>query len=135
MFTASTLPEAAGPTSSGGSRFGSTTDARGHVIDLEPVRGLLERIIATWSPEQIWLFGSRARGEARTGSDWDLFVVVPDQIPDAAIGPVPSWRLGKESGTRADVLPCHASEFSDDRETLNTLAHSVVREGVLLYER
>jgi predicted nucleotidyltransferase len=122
-------------TRAGGSGFASTKDADGRVIELDPVRRLLDRIVAEWSPNQIWLFGSRARGEARAGSDWDLFVVVPDEVPDAAIGPVPSWRLGKESGARADVLPCHAREFADDRETLNTLAYSVVREGVLLYER
>ncbi len=132
MSTSSTL-QAAGVASH--SSFASQKDARGQGIELNPIRRLLERIVVEWSPVQIWLFGSRARGEARDGSDWDLFVVVPDEVPDLAIEPVASWRLAAESGVRADVLACHASEFADDRETLNTLAYSVVREGVLLYER
>src|ERR1700689_3357488 len=111
------------------------TSTRPRALDLRPLGPLLRRIEARYPPEQIWLFGSRARGDARPASDWDLFVVVPDEVPEAAIGPVASWRLRKESGVRADVLPCRPSEFADDRETLNTLAYAVVREGVLLYER
>jgi hypothetical protein len=40
-------------------------DLRGGPIDLAPTRELLERIARTWHAEQIWLFGTRARGEAR----------------------------------------------------------------------
>jgi predicted nucleotidyltransferase len=36
---------------------------------------LLARIIEAMRPEQIWRFGSRAKGHARPTSDWDLLVV------------------------------------------------------------
>jgi predicted nucleotidyltransferase len=57
-------------------------DARGHRIDLSPLRTLLVRIEERYQPEQVWLFGSRARGDAEPGSDWDLLVVVPDSTAD-----------------------------------------------------
>ncbi len=102
---------------------------------MTPIRPLLDRMVATWRPERIWLFGSRARGEAQGWSDWDLFAVVPDDVPDDKVGPLASWRLRKESRARADVLPCHASDFRKNRDTPNTMAYEVARGGVLVYER
>jgi predicted nucleotidyltransferase len=47
-------------------------------LDIEPIRPILARVIDRWHPLQIWLFGSRARGEARPDSDWDLLAIVPN---------------------------------------------------------
>lgn len=110
-------------------------DAQDREVDLAPIRLLLDRIVATWRPTQIRLFGSRARGEAQPGSDWDLFVLVPDDVPEDELGPVAAWRLRKESRTRADVVPCHVSDFDEARDTPNTMAYEVARESVLLYAR
>ena len=117
------------------SRFHAVHDALGRQIDLDPIRLLLARIVEAWRPEQIWLFGSRARGEAQALSDWDLFAVVPDDVPEDQLGPLASWRLRKESRTRADILPCHTAAFREDHDTPNTMAYEVTREGILLYER
>jgi len=110
-------------------------DRRGDEIDLAKIHDLLDWIVEAWRPEQIWLFGSRGRGEARATSDWDLFAVVPDGVPEQALEPVNGRRLGKDSQTRADVIGCHASDFRTFRETANTLAYEVAHNGVLLYER
>ncbi len=107
----------------------------GPALDLTPIGELVRRIVAAWRPEQIWLFGSRARGTSGPGSDWDLLVVVPDAIDDEDIDPVSAWRLGKGSGVRADLVPCRASGFREDRETPNTLAYEVTARGRLVYER
>lgn len=104
-------------------------------IDLSPLRGLLTRIAATWHAEQIWLFGSRARGEASAESDWDLLVVVPDATDDESVDPVAAWRLARESGVPADIVPCRATDFREDQRTPNTLAYEATARGVLVYER
>ena len=114
---------------------GAPQDARARSIDLRPLRTLLDRIEESYHPEQIWLFGSRARGDARPTSDWDVFVVVPDGTDERALDPRVAWRLQRGSGVYADVIPCRASEFIDDRATVNTLAYIVANEGVLIYER
>ncbi len=31
---------------------------------------------------EVWLFGSRARGDAQDGSDYDVLVVVEDEVPE-----------------------------------------------------
>jgi predicted nucleotidyltransferase len=119
----------------GGLAFPIVSDGCSQRIDLSPIQALVERIVARWRPEQIWLFGSRARGDARASSDWDLLVVVPDDIEVAELDPLVGWRLQKDSGVRADVVPCRSSDFREDRDTPNTLACDAAVEGLLIYER
>ena len=104
-------------------------------VDVEPIRPLLERIISRWHPRQVWLFGSRARGDSTPESDWDLLVVVDDSVDEADLDPGVGRRLRRECGVRADVIPWPESEFMQFRSTPNTLAYSVANEGVLLHER
>jgi predicted nucleotidyltransferase len=47
-------------------------------IDIDPIRPILARVVERWHPLQIWVFGSRARGDACSSSDWDLLAIVPD---------------------------------------------------------
>jgi uncharacterized protein len=104
-------------------------------IDLSPLRVLLARIEETYHPLQVWLFGSRARGEHRPNSDWDLLVVVPDDVPDELFDPEISWQTQKGSGVYADVIPWPVSNFKEDWTVVNSLPHEIARDGVLVYER
>ncbi len=96
---------------------------------------LIDRIRASYKPRQIWLFGSRARGDARPDSDWDLLAVVDDDTPDELFEPEVMWRLLDLRHTHADVVVLPHSEFVEDADTPNTLAYPVTREGRLLYGR
>ncbi len=107
---------------------GTTSAAR--QLDLRPIALLLARIEAQYHPEQVWLFGSRARGDARPDSDWDLFVVVPDDTRDEQLDLLFLWRLKRGSGVPADVIACRASEFREACDTVNTLSYVVATEGV-----
>jgi uncharacterized protein len=87
--------------------------------------------VSSWHPREVWLFGSRARGMATHDSDWDLLVVVPDEL--AAVGfddPMTVWKVKQGTGVRADVLVCRASELDEDRGTHNTIAYDAAVEGV-----
>lgn len=106
-------------------------DARGNPIDLRPIQALLDQLVANWHPRDIWLFGSRARGTAMPDSDWDLLVVVPDDLaPPRFDDPMLVWNVKQGTGARADVLLCRATEFEDDRWTHNTIAYDAAVEGV-----
>lgn len=104
-------------------------------LDLRPIMPLLGRIETQYHPEQIWLFGSRARGDARPESDWDLFVVVPDDTRDEQLDLLFLWRLKRGSGVPADVIACRASEFREACDTVNTLSYIVATEGVRIDDR
>jgi len=106
-----------------------------HNIDVRPIGTLVATIVRTFSPDQVWLFGSRARGDARERSDWDLLVVVPDDTQRELFDPQLAWRLQREMGTYADVVLLTRSEFAEDQDTANSLPYLVAREGALLYER
>ena len=105
-------------------------------IDIEPIRPVLERVIDRWHPLQIWLFGSRARGENRPDSDWDLLAIVPD-CPEPADfdDPMTVWRVKREPGVSTDLVVYRRSDFDEDRSVPNTLAYSTRLDGVLVYER
>ena len=89
-------------------------DIRGRTLDARPIEVLLERMIIELRPVEIRLFGSRARGDASAASDWDLFVVVPDDL-EAADDLFVGYRLRRETRTRADIILCPLSEFIEAR--------------------
>jgi predicted nucleotidyltransferase len=107
----------------------------GGKLDLRPLQPLLARIIEKYHPEQVWLYGSRARGDARPDSDWDLFIVTPDATGDRDLSPVVAGELRRGTGVCADLVPCRASEFREDCSVVNTLCNEVACDGVLIYER
>src|SRR4051794_9914898 len=104
-------------------------------VDIGPIRRLLDRIISRWHPREVWLFGSRARGDSTPDSDWDLFVVIDDTADEAELDPGIGRRLRRECSVRADVIPWRAGEFTEFRMTPNPLAYSVAHEGILVHER
>ena len=43
---------------------------------------LMSQVVAVFDPRRVILIGSRARGTAREDSDYDLVVVLDDEVPD-----------------------------------------------------
>lgn len=112
----------------------NASDARGQRVDIRPISPLLDRIVSEFRPLEVRLFGSRALGGGERASDWDLFVVVPDDLA-AADDLMAGYRLRRETKTRADVILCPHAEYREDRDTPNTLAYEAAHHGVTLYER
>ncbi len=104
--------------------------------DAAPISGLIRLLVRAWNPVSIWLFGSRARGTQGPESDWDLLVVVPDEVAEGgATDPAAGWELRRSSGVRADVVVCAASDFEDAKHVPNNLAYEAFHFGKLLLER
>jgi uncharacterized protein len=94
---------------------------------LEPV---LQRLREHYRPEEIWLFGSRARGTARVDSDWDLLAIVPDDLSPSLFEPMTAWQLLRFDEVGADVAVFPRREFDEDVTTPNTLPFAVRLEGL-----
>lgn len=94
---------------------------------------VVRRLRELYRPEQIYLFGSTARGESGPDSDYDLMVVVPDDTPshlrDSGRAYKAIWRLGVAS----DVLVWRHSDFADRLHLKASLPSTIAREGKLLY--
>jgi predicted nucleotidyltransferase len=54
-------------------------------------RGAIERIVEVLDPEEVWLFGSRARETHGPDSDWDLMAVLPNTAPDRQLDIAAVW--------------------------------------------
>ncbi len=94
---------------------------------------LLRRLVPAYRPERVYLFGSRARGEAGPDSDYDLLLVVPDDASADRRRSRLAYEVLRGTGVAADVLVCTRSWF-DRREGLKaSLPGTVLREGRLLH--
>ena len=97
---------------------------------------VIERIVEVLAPEEVWLFGSRARQTHGPDSDWDLMAVLPDSAPDSALDLARVWsQLRDLRRLRVEVIPIRRSAFEEDRHILGELAEAVAREGHVVYGR
>ena len=105
------------------------------IVVNDKLRALLDRLIDRWDPLQIWLFGSRARGHATPQSDWDVLVIVPDDVQEKDRDYAAIWDARRGSEVPVDLVVFTRAEFLDDHDVTNTLPYEVSVAGVLLYER
>jgi uncharacterized protein len=104
-------------------------------VDILPIAPLVERIVAHLRPEEIWLFGSRAEGRARTDSDYDLLAVLPDDAPESALDLLKAWELTCGLGIPADLVTCTRSDFEEEKNDVGTLARAAYHRGRRIYDR
>ena len=96
---------------------------------------IVRRLVAAYQPERIYLFGSKARGDAGPDSDYDLLVVAPDDAPperrDSKLAYEVLWALSRPAA--ADVIVWEKSRFERRSRVVCSLPATVLREGRLLY--
>lgn len=99
--------------------------------DLPPeVRVLIDLCKTELGAIEVWLFGSRARGDFRGNSDYDLLAIIPDDAPAEIDLPTVTFQLRRRSRAHADLFTVRLSDFIAARATPNTLSALVNREGV-----
>ena len=104
------------------------------VAEKDPIlTEIVRRLIETLHPERIYLFGSRARGDAGSDSDYDLMVLVPHLTE-------PAYRLAQRAhsvlwglGTAADILVWSREAFDNRLHLKASLPATILREGTLLH--
>lgn len=106
---------------------------------LRPQRARIREVIANALKEEgiqdirVFLFGSRARGEARGESDWDLFVLIDEECtPERArkLWNLLYFALHREFPHESfDIVVKSRSAFEMEKSVVNTLAHEVYLEG------
>lgn len=98
------------------------------------IREMVHRIVTGFNPEQVYLFGSRARGTARNDSDVDLLVVMP------VSGSKREKRLAirgvlHDIPMALDVVVVTPREMESWKDIPATIPRVALREGKLLYAR
>ncbi len=99
----------------------------------EALADVVRRLVDAYQPERIYLFGSRARGDAGPDSDYDLLLVVSDDAtPERRRSALAYERLW-ETGVAADVLIWTRTQFDSRVHLRASLPATVIREGKLLH--
>ena len=84
---------------------------------------------------RIILFGSRARGDARPDSDYDLLVILRQLDPGRRHAMlVDLYQLFSGVGVTVEPHVMGEEEFEETRDVIGGLAYPAVKEGVVLYE-
>lgn len=94
---------------------------------------IVRRLVEAYQPERIYLFGSRARGDRGTDSDYDLMVVVADSVPPERRRSRLAYEVLRGTGTAADVLVWRRKAFESRLHLRASLPYTVLSEGRLLY--
>ncbi len=95
-------------------------------------------IVETVDPEQVILFGSRARGEAGADSDVDLVVLEAQPFgPGRSRGAEETrlWRALAKFHVPKDILVYSLDEAERWRSSRNHVLSRALREGSILYKR
>lgn len=90
------------------------------------------RICAYFHPRRIVLFGSRANGDARADSDFDLVVVMDDPGDWRTPGKIQGLLRGLPLGF--DVFVESTAEWNRLRAVGPTLEHAIDRDGTVLLD-
>jgi predicted nucleotidyltransferase len=107
-----------------------------HQTEQELIRAMVDIIVREADPEQIILFGSRARGDDRPDSDVDLLII--ESEPFSA-----QRSLRKEAGrlwmalssidVSKDLLLYSRDEVEARKDSLNHVVGRAFREGKILH--
>lgn len=99
---------------------------------------MVKTIVDEVDPEQVILFGSRARGEAAADSDIDLVIVEAQPFApgrDRRTEAMRLWRALAAFDVPTDLLIYSRDEVTYWRDSRNHVLARALREGKVLYER
>jgi predicted nucleotidyltransferase len=102
-------------------------------IDEPKLEEIVRRLVKTYQPLKIYLFGSYARGDIGPDSDYDLLVIVPDDAPKELRRSRLAYQVLRGIGTAVDVLVCTRGYFEARLHLKASLPGTVIREGKLLH--
>jgi predicted nucleotidyltransferase len=96
---------------------------------------LLESVVAYFQPRRVILFGSRARRDAAPDSDIDLLVELDDDAPIERLSTKAVHTARSGYSGAVDIIPCRTTVLASRARAIGSFAHTILREGVTVYER
>lgn len=94
---------------------------------------IVRRLVGAVQPEAVFLFGSRARGDATDESDYDVLLLVNEPTSEHYEIARRGYAALLGLGTPVDILVMDRAHFEQRRRAASSLPATVEREGRLLY--
>jgi predicted nucleotidyltransferase len=100
----------------------------------EVLEQIKQAIIEETDPQQIILFGSRARGDNRPNSDYDVLVVTEKKKADFKMSGDVHRNLGKRPiGKPVDLLFISPQRLAEVRHDIGFIYRTIDKEGKIIY--
>lgn len=106
---------------------------------MSEIEKLKNALVKELAPEQIWLFGSFAKGTQREDSDIDLYIVMNNNVSNSELFEIMGEAQGICHDTKAtkrplDILAGTQKIFEEGKDK-SFIEHEVHKTGVKLYDR
>lgn len=101
--------------------------------EINKIRDIILKVV---DASKIFLFGSYARGSQTSESDYDFFVVIPNNSirPLLAVQRIYCVLARENISVPVDILASYEKDFEENEKILPTIEHTIKSEGILLYE-
>jgi excisionase family DNA binding protein len=99
------------------------------------LRRVVDAIVASVQPDGVILFGSRASGDFRADSDFDLAILAPDGVARrrVAMRAYESLAAVADRSVAVDIVVLTPSLIAAEGDLIGSIARAVSREGVFVY--
>ena len=103
------------------------------VLDQNVIQEVTRRLVSEFRPEEIWLFGSHAWGEADEGSDLDLLVIVSESSEPPVRRAQRAHRCLSGLGIAKDIIVKTRQEIERFRNVPSSLEAAILGRGRRIY--
>lgn len=105
------------------------------MISQQTIEEVKQRLIQTFNPLEIYLFGSYASGHPDEESDLDLCIVVDDLDQSHYDAAVEGHKVLMDMSIAKDIIVLTKDEFEQKASIVTNLFHEIKSSGKKIYAR
>ena len=102
------------------------------MLDQNIINKIINSILQVVIPDKVILFGSQARGEARSDSDYDILVIKKD-IEDELVLERALYRNMINVGVGVDIIVKTPEGVERAKERFVSVVKEALQEGIVIY--
>ena len=105
------------------------------MINKKTIEEVKKRLVETYNPVAIYLFGSYAWGTPTEDSDLDLLIIIDKSDEKKYKRPLPGQRALFDLEISKDMIVLTKAEFDECSDNITTLCYKIKKEGTVIYAR
>ncbi len=105
------------------------------MLDKKILSFVKDKLVETYNPLKIYIFGSYAWGKPTKDSDLDILVVVEDSDQKSYKRPVSGYKALFDLDIPNEIIVYTKEEFEKYSEDITRLCHKIKEEGEVVYAK